>query len=50
LRADEAPFYANAKSFTAVSQPDAGHDLNFAANSADYERALNSWADQTVGS
>ncbi|HEY2694111.1 MAG TPA: alpha/beta fold hydrolase [Pseudonocardiaceae bacterium] len=50
LRADEAPFYANAKSFTAVSQPDAGHDLNFAANSADYERALNSWADRTVGS
>lgn len=50
LRADEAPFYANARSFTAVIQPDAGHDLNFAANSADYERALNAWADRTVGS
>ena len=50
LRADEAPFYANAPSFTAVIQPDAGHDLNFAANSADYERNLNSWADRTVGS
>lgn len=50
LRADEAPFYANAASFTAAVQPAAGHDLNFAANSADYERALNAWADRTVGS
>jgi pimeloyl-ACP methyl ester carboxylesterase len=50
LRADEAPFYASARSFTAVIQPDAGHDLNFAANSADYERALDAWADLTVGS
>lgn len=50
LQADEAPYYANAKSFTAAIQPGAGHDLNFAANSAQYEQALNAWADQTIGS
>jgi alpha-beta hydrolase superfamily lysophospholipase len=50
LRAAEAPFYASAASFTAAVQPDAGHDLNFAANSAQYEQALDSWADRTVGS
>jgi pimeloyl-ACP methyl ester carboxylesterase len=49
FQAQEAPDYANAASFTAAIQPDAGHDLNFAANSAQYEQALNDWAERAIG-
>ncbi len=45
LNAEEAPYFANALSFTAATLPDSGHDLNFAADAAVYESALNTWAD-----
>lgn len=44
LAAEEAPYFANASSFTAATLPNAGHDLNFAPDAATYEHALNTWA------
>ncbi|WP_249228123.1 alpha/beta hydrolase [Kutzneria sp. CA-103260] len=48
LTAEEAPYFANAASFTAATLPGAGHDLNFEADASVYETALNTWADTTT--
>jgi pimeloyl-ACP methyl ester carboxylesterase len=45
LAAEEQPYFANARSFTAATLPGAGHDLNFEADAPVYETALNTWAD-----
>jgi hypothetical protein len=45
LTAEEAPYFADARSFTAAVLPNAGHDLNFEPYAAVYEDALNAWAD-----
>jgi pimeloyl-ACP methyl ester carboxylesterase len=49
LRAEEAPYFASAPSFTATVLPDSGHDLNFDPNAATYEHDLFAWADRTLG-
>lgn len=49
LRGEEAPYFASARSFITAVLPNAGHDLNFDPNAADYEQALFSWADQLPG-
>ncbi|MFI9386432.1 alpha/beta hydrolase [Kutzneria sp. NPDC052558] len=45
LAAEEAPYFANALSFTAATLPDAGHDLNLTPDAPLYETALTTWAD-----
>jgi pimeloyl-ACP methyl ester carboxylesterase len=48
LDAEERPYFATARSFTAAVLPNAGHDLDFEPRAAVYEDALNAWADTTT--
>jgi pimeloyl-ACP methyl ester carboxylesterase len=48
LEAEERPYFANARGFTAATLPAAGHDLNFAPDAVAYEHALNAWADHVT--
>ena len=48
LAAEEAPYFANAASFTAATLPDSGHDLDFAPDASVYEDSLNAWADSLI--
>jgi pimeloyl-ACP methyl ester carboxylesterase len=50
LKASEAPFFAAAPCLDTYVLPGAGHDLNLATDTGEYQRAVISWADTFVGS
>jgi pimeloyl-ACP methyl ester carboxylesterase len=49
LRNSEAPFYAATACLEAYVLPGAGHDVNLATDTQNYQRAARSWADTFVG-
>jgi hypothetical protein len=50
LEASEAPFFAASPCLDTYVLPGAGHDLNLATDTGEYQRAVISWADTFVGS
>lgn len=49
LKAREAPYYTGASCVEAYVLPGSGHDVNLATDTSDYQQAVTSWANASVG-